>query len=231
MAETLSRQDHISPARAAIGRATEGALLKGGATRVPSPHLSLWTVEHFLSDADCAALIGMIDKDRQPSTLFAGPYEADYRTSESCNLDRWDPRVMGIDRRICTLMGMDERNGETLQGQRYAAGQQFKPHHDFLATDQPYWIEEQKAGGQRTWTAMIYLNEPEAGGETEFPTAGICAVPRKGLLLAWNNMAPDGTPNAGTMHQGKPVLAGVKYIVTKWFRESHWTEMLAPGQR
>jgi prolyl 4-hydroxylase len=46
--------------------------------------------------------------------------------------------------------------------------------------------------------------------------------PRRGLLLAWNNMAPDGKANPATLHEGMPVVKGVKYIVTKWFREGRW---------
>ena len=68
-------------------------------------------------------------------------------------------------------MGVDKRCGETLQGQRYAVGQQFKPHHDFFHTEQSYWQKEKPRGGQRSWTGMIYLNEPERGGETNFPNA------------------------------------------------------------
>ena len=67
---------------------------------------------------------------------------------------------------------------------------------------------------------MIYLNDVEEGGATWFPQAGFRVEPRPGLLLAWNNMDPDGKPNVNTLHEGMPVLKGVKYIVTKWFRES-----------
>jgi prolyl 4-hydroxylase len=41
-------------------------------------------------------------------------------------------------------------------------------------------------------------------------------------MLIWNNMNPDGTPNELTIHEGMPVVEGVKYIVTKWFREGRW---------
>ena len=78
------------------------------------------------------------------------------------------------------------------------------------------------SGGQRTWTAMIYLNDVEEGGATWFPQAGVRVAPKRGLLLAWNNMKPDGSPNIGTLHEGTPVVKGVKYIITKWFREHAW---------
>jgi prolyl 4-hydroxylase len=68
---------------------------------------------------------------------------------------------------------MEPAFGETLQGQRYAVGQQFKPHHDFFYTDQPYWPAQVASGGQRTWTAMAFLNDVEAGGHTFFERAGV----------------------------------------------------------
>ena len=36
----------------------------------------------------------------------------------------------------------------------------------------------QRSGGQRTWTAMVFLNEPEGGGQTFFEKAGVKVTPR-----------------------------------------------------
>ena len=51
--------------------------------------------------------------------------------------------------------------------------------------------------------------------------------PSAGNLLAWNNLDAIGEPNFHSIHQGMPVTAGVKYIITKWHRERPWlpTEM------
>ena len=100
-----------------------------------------------------------------------------------------------IEAKLTGLLGIDPLHGETIQGQRYAVGQQFKPHHDFFYRDQPYWPEMEKSGGQRTWTAMIFLNEPEGGGQTAFPKASVKVTPRTGNLLAWNNLDAIGEPN------------------------------------
>jgi len=89
----------------------------------------------------------------------------------------------------------------------------------FFYVDQPYWAEYEPQGGQRTWTAMIYLNEPEGGGATGFSYLDLAVEPKLGRILIWNNMAVDGSPNPWTQHEGQPVAKGVKYIVTKWYRE------------
>mgnify|MGYP000364320741 CR=1 FL=1 len=44
--------------------------------------------------------------------------------------------------------------------------------------------------------------------------------------MRWVALAGPGASTseraAATLHAGKPVLAGTKYIVTKWFREKFW---------
>jgi prolyl 4-hydroxylase len=69
---------------------------------------------------------------------------------------------------------------------------------------------------------MIYLNEVGAGGATRFTAIDKTVQPELGKLLAWNNRLPDGGVNHNTMHHGMKVRSGVKYIVTKWFRERPW---------
>jgi prolyl 4-hydroxylase len=176
----------------------------------------------FLDGAQCDTLMAMIDANRRPSSLLSDKAGPDFRTSESCDMNRYAPEVQPIDEAIAGLLGLPPENGETLQGQRYAPGQHFRAHHDYFHERESYWQQMQASGGQRTWTTMIYLNDVAEGGATWFPQAGFKVAPRRGLLLAWNNMNPDGTPNERTLHEGTAVVEGTKYIVTKWFRERSW---------
>ena len=112
---------------------------------------------------------------------------------------------------------------ETVQGQRYTAGQEFQAHQDWFRTDVPYWPDEASRGGQRSWTAMAYLNDVAAGGTTAFPRLGVSVEPQAGALLMWNNARVDGTPNEMTMHAALPVVRGSKHIVTRWYRVREWT--------
>ena len=176
----------------------------------------------FLADHECRQLISLIEQDRKPSSLFSVHPDPDFRTSETCNLDRRNEPVAEIEKRITDLLGLEFLHGEPLQGQRYEKGQQFKPHHDYLRPDLPYWERQKELGGQRTWTAMAYLNVPTDGGATYFPEIDLLIRPRTGSLIVWNNLNSDGNPNPATLHQGMPVKDGVKFIVTKWFREYRW---------
>ena len=74
---------------------------------------------------------------------------------------------------------------------------------------------------------MTFLNVPQQGGETFFKRIGVKITPRRGSLVTWNNLDARGDPNAHSLHQGMPVLAGVKYIITKWYRERPWGGSLA----
>ena len=184
--------------------------------------LQLYVGDNFMTAHECELLCKQIDGGCYPSPLYEKEKHEGVRTSQTCNLNAYDPLVGAIEARISNLLGIDKAHGETLQGQRYEVGQQFKDHADFFYIDQPYWAQYEPQGGQRTWTAMVYLNQPENGGSTGFPLVGMRIEPRVGRILIWNNMALDGSPNPWTLHCGEPVGEGIKYIVTKWYRERHF---------
>jgi prolyl 4-hydroxylase len=188
----------------------------------------IYVYQGFLSLGDCKGLIDKIDAEAVPSTLYKGTEQEGFRTSYSCHLSRWDPFVSRVEVRMSDVLGIDNNYAETMQGQRYRQGQEFKSHHDFFHPSQSYWETEGISGGQRSWTAMIFLNEPEDGGTTEFPHLGIGVRPQAGMMLIWNNVKPDGTLNYKTLHTGTPVKAGVKHIITKWYRQNNWLEINTP---
>ncbi|CAN5376159.1 hypothetical protein BH10PSE12_BH10PSE12_30690 [soil metagenome] len=212
-----------SPHRARIGEAVRAKLKRNPmVSRIDTPHLEIYGRHGFLSAQECAAMRDLIDADAKPSTLFSGSANADYRTSHSCNLSPWDPLVEKVTGRITGLMGVDPDTGETLQGQRYTPGQQYKTHCDYFPVTASYWPAMLRSGGQRCWTAMIYLSSVAEGGETHFPQSGFMVPPREGMILIWNNLDAAGAPNRFSLHAAKPVTIGTKYVVTKWFRERPW---------
>jgi prolyl 4-hydroxylase len=190
-----------------------------GAQRIPSRELELFVVRDFLDEETCAALIERIDAQRRPSTIADDSGIANFRTSETCDLDPKDDLVATVDAKFADLLGLSLANSEPLQGQRYAPGQEFKPHTDTFNPGGYDFYVHTADQGQRTWTAMVYLNEPEDGGATRFKKIGKTIQPERGKLLTWNNLLPDGQPNPATLHQGMKVRRGTKYVLTKWFRE------------
>ena len=190
-----------------------------GVQRVPTHELELFILRDFLESGTCAALIALIDAKRRPSEIADDVGVANFRTSETCDLDWNHPVVAEVDRKISELLGLALESSEPIQGQRYAPGQEFKPHTDTFEPGGFDFYLHAADSGQRTWTAMIYLNRPDEGGATRFKTIGKTVQPETGKLLAWNNLLPNGRPNPATLHQGMKVRRGTKYILTKWFRE------------
>ena len=220
---------HNDPARLAKIGAHVAARLDANprVQQVDLAEAQVYVHQDFLSLEECKGLIDLIDAVAIPSTLYAGG-EASFRTSDSGHLDRSHPLVRAVEARISDVLGIDDGHAETMQGQRYLVGREFKPHHDFFHPEHDYWQAERLAGGQRTWTAMIFLNQPEAGGNTEFPELGFGMRPQAGKMLMWNNINSDGTLNYRTLHTGTPVTAGVKHIITKWYRQDNWLEINTP---
>lgn len=191
------------------------------AWRLPVQGLEIWGVTGFLDEAECRRLMTIVDDVAVPSPTYDNSHDGS-RTSFSGDVDPHDPFIRMLQRRIDDLLGIDPRLGETIQGQRYAVGQHFGHHFDHFDPDHPLWQREQRRGGQRSWTAMAYLNAVEEGGATEFPRAQLSLPPQPGVLVVWNNMNPDGTPNANSLHAGTPVIRGTKYVLTKWYRARPW---------
>ena len=187
--------------------------------RFPSDRAELYTAENFLDAGECAALVALLRRSLRPSTVSSesGVGAAAFRTSRTCDLTGGEPEVQALDEKICGAMGIGPQLAEPSQGQYYEPGQEFKPHTDYF---EPYELERHStpALGQRSWTFMIYLNDVEAGGETAFVNLGLTIPPKAGTAVLWNNLRPDGAPNYDTLHQGTPVRAGYKAIITKWFR-------------
>ncbi|WP_225204588.1 prolyl hydroxylase family protein [Novosphingobium huizhouense] len=191
------------------------------AYRLPVEGFEIYGLSQFFSAAECERLMRIVDAVAQPSATY-GNDAFSGRTSYSGDVDPADPFILMLQRRIDDLVGLAPSYGETIQGQRYTVGQEFRAHFDHFSPDQAFWEAEQARGGQRSWTAMAYLNAVEEGGSTDFPKVPLSIPPQPGTLIVWNNMKPDGTPNPRSLHAGTPVIRGTKYVLTKWYRARPW---------
>ena len=206
-----------------VGRKVRSALAANDKVqRVPTDKAEIWVVPDFFDTLECGRLMSIIDTVARPSLSYDGGDVNGYRTSYSGDVDPHDPFILKLQRRIDRLLNINPTYGETIQGQRYLQGQQFKAHTDWFPAGTAYWEQEKARFGQRSITAMAYLNTVERGGATAFPELRLSIEPRPGTLLVWNNADPDGVPNPYTLHAGTPVTKGVKYVITKWYRTRKW---------
>lgn len=217
--------EKADPARlAAIGaevagrlRATLGVEERGG------EKAELFLMPGFLSPGECERLIELIESNLRPSALFSDKTGTGARTSQTHFFNADEPEVAALGVKLDSVLGLERRQAETIQGQRYDFGQEYRHHCDFFRQEREHWQTERRRGGQRTWSAMVYLNAVKAGGATDFSELDLNVKPEPGLLIAWNNMDRNGHPNRATRHAGMPVEAGQKYVVTQWYRMDDWT--------
>ncbi len=208
---------------AAIGETVRTHLARvPEARRQPTDLAEVYVIDRFLTGQDCRRIVQVINSKAVPSTLYKGNHDKLYRTSSTHHFDVGNAYTHDLELYICEVTGLDILQAEAMQGQRYGKNQEYKHHHDFFHLGDSYWPGEAVRGGQRTWTAMINLNEPREGGETDFPHLGMRFKPKTGQLVLWNNMTPDGRPNMKTLHAGMPVIRGMKHVITLWFRQDPW---------
>lgn len=191
-------------------------------TKINFPFTQIYKIEDFLSKQECEVLIHHIDRSVRPSTISNPEDEcviSDYRTSQTADLHYFSDKLyLDVDKKIADVMGLNPFTGETMQAQRYEPGQYYKEHWDFFmpgTQENRIYCEWM---GQRTWTTMVYLNDVNNGGETYFKHLRLRIKPKRGLLLAWNNLYKNGLPNLKTLHEAKPPINENKYVITKWWR-------------
>jgi prolyl 4-hydroxylase len=130
--------------------------------------------------------------------------------------------IINLERRIGAVMNWPVENGEGLQILNYKVGGEYKPHFDYFPPGDPGSAVHLAKGGQRVSTMVIYLNDVEEAGETTFPDVGLSVTPRKGAAVYFEYCNSQNQVDPLTLHAGSPVLAGEKWIATKWMRQRRY---------
>ena len=176
----------------------------------------------ILSDSECEEMIRLARPRLKPSTTVddatGGEMVHHGRTSEGMYFARGEnPLVTRIERRIAKLTNWPLENGEGLQVLHYRPGNQYEPHYDYFIPEAPGTPVILQHGGQRVASLIMYLNTPEQGGGTVFPDVEFEVTPQRGNAVYFSYARAH--PSSGTLHGGAPLIAGEKWIATKWLRE------------
>jgi prolyl 4-hydroxylase len=176
----------------------------------------------LLSAEECEELIGLarprLARSLTVATKTGGEEVNADRTSNGMFFQRGENAlVRRIEERIGRLLNWPVENGEGLQILHYTPGTEYKPHFDYFDPKEPGTPTILKRGGQRVGTLVMYLAEPEKGGGTVFPDVHLEVAPKRGHAVFFSYERPH--PTTRTLHGGAPVLAGEKWIATKWLRE------------
>ncbi len=179
----------------------------------------------FLSDGECDALVATaqprLARSLTVEVQTGGEAVNADRTSNGMFFRRGESELISnIESRIARLLRWPLENGEGLQVLHYQPGAQYKPHYDYFDPEAPGSATILKRGGQRVGTLVMYLNTPTQGGATTFPDVGLAVAAQRGNAVFFSYDRPH--PTTQTLHGGAPVLAGEKWVATKWLREGEF---------
>ena len=179
--------------------------------------LPAFVIKDFLSPDECTQLMALAEKHgfetfdvefrRSSRALIDGPSAA------QALFERLEPHLSRAGLDNGPKGGWKRCSGlnEMLRFLRYRPGDYFKPHTDgryVRSADDP-----RGAGDTSLLTLMLYLNQPEKGGETTFMPAGFVNKrnqlthsirPEAGLCLVFDH---------DLLHEGAMLREGVKYAV------------------
>jgi len=179
----------------------------------------------LLADEECDALIALarprLARSETVQTETGGSEVNALRTSSGMFFGREENALCArIEARIARLLAWPLENGEGLQLLHYLPGAEYKPHHDYFDPAKPGTPSIVARGGQRVGTVVMYLNAPDKGGGTTFPDVALEVAPVKGNAVFFSYDRPH--PVTRTLHGGAPVIAGEKWVATKWLREGRF---------
>lgn len=186
------------------------------------PHVM--TVDGLLSAEECRLLIASsearLQRSRTVDPETGQPVAQEIRTSSDASFDALleDVALRAVQLRMASAAGVPLAHAEHLVVLRYEPGQEYRPHRDYRP--QSSIERDRPEAGNRLRTICVYLNEVEAGGETEFPVANLRVAPKPGRAVIFDNLHADGTPDVDSLHAGRPVERGVKWLATLWLRQA-----------
>ena len=180
------------------------------------------TYPHLLQGPECQALIALAEKIGVSRSGVQTTQDPSDRHSFDAKIGIMDcvgtfysENAAGCDalRKVygymTTISGFPSSHMEPVSLVRYEVGQYFSAHEDRFPVDSP---EIKILGSQRTMSMLLYLNNVEEGGETQFIDINLRIVPEEGKSLVWKN-----TPS--TRHESSIVKRGVKWVAVMFIHD------------
>lgn len=182
--------------------------------------------ERFIPDGLVAYLRSLLGPQLRPSAVIDP--ESGRTIAHPVRVNRsaqWLPEQLGwigklFECRLAELGGYPPMNGEVPSLLHYGQGQHYKAHVDCISSKLAESEQGIAEGGQRTLTLLLGLGDDKyVGGDTFFPRLdkGIRSSP--GSVTKFNNADETGQPLKSSVHIGQPVLAGEKWLLSKWVRQ------------
>jgi len=150
-------------------------------------------------------------------------YDTNTRKSQQAWITRTShPALEKLSKLSSSLTGLPQSNQEMVQVVKYEKGGKFEAHFDACVKGEKICKEMNRDSGQRKTTLLVYLNNVEKGGETEFVNLGIKVKPEKGkAILFWSTDENENVLQE-SKHRGNELIEGEKWIATIWSHPKIW---------
>lgn len=182
------------------------------------------TARALMSNIECERIIARA----KPHLRRAGVYDHDTggervvddrsNSKAELSLAEVDLLYVLLHARMANMLGLPLQCFEMTNILHYNPGERFKPHFDFLYTDEPGTAANVAQLGQRIVTLLVYLNDGYEGGETHFPRVNYAFKGGAGDALMFANVSEAGEPDLLSLHEGRPPASGEKWILSQWVR-------------
>ena len=161
-------------------------------------------IKNFITKEYCDE-IRKISKPHLKSSLVSSCNILDETTRKSKSIDLVDEFInKSIIERCHSILPHDKNLFEPVHVVKYEQGDFYTPHFDSSSqTVRPY-------------TFIITLNDNYQGGETYFPNLDKSYKLEKGDALFFHNYTTNRLETKLSLHGGKEVLSGEKWIANMW---------------
>ena len=201
----------------------------------------MFEVDNFLSTDECDHIVGLAKPHMGASVVShmdgdEGKADTTWRTSTTHFLSRGQTELAKqIERRIFDITRVPITHGEGTQVLRYEKYQHYFTHHDYFEasrySNSKSTLKMIEHGAKnRLATVFWYMSTVKKGGHTNFPkaggltetqkdkcTQGLLVQPKKGKVIVFFNMLPDGSLDPESLHAGCNVESDdVKWSANKW---------------
>lgn len=166
-------------------------------------------VKNIITKEERNHIIDQARSKLQPSKISTEKeVDSSIRKSETAWLDLDDPVISRVVDRCLKFADRPKKNCENLQVVKYTPGGYYKPHFDSINGENP-----------RLYTFLIALNDDYEKGETEFPNLKRKYKMKECDGLFFHNLDNYELSCSKSLHGGKPVESGEKWICNLWIRK------------
>ena len=193
-----------------------------------NPTVMVW--DEFMTVPECNQLIEDMKRTVQwtRGKVTQGEEGDDYEHYGRTNQMGWlqykdSPTAAHVLMRASQLTQLHYSQAENVQALHYELGEEYEAHLDAFDPHSFKGKQAMEGGlqGNRVATILLYLNKPAEGGATVFTELNMGVQPEPGRLVLFSNTYI-GTqiPDPKTRHHAEPVLAGEKWALNLWFRNT-----------